>query len=321
MATELSRGAAALDELWSVLQGAEARRVSGQASVEDAALAASAVARLAATGELGQVVGKALARGEEVDPESGKPVKSAAYRAKAAALRVRLGEVEALARQLAPGLSEAARELAASEAARAAALQSERASAEAAALERRQATEKAAAAAARAAEAEAQREHERRLVEAAREVALGSATEQDRVFAADRRCAEAFVAAHGASTPRAVEAALALLAGGGDRTAARRALNHLRQLWARIVAHPESEPCRTINAMNGEFRALLAGVPGGREVLAAAGFGLHLILEKDAAARVTYVLPEPDLENEMDRWTEWFEFVKQVDKLLRTVDL
>jgi len=93
------------------------------------------------------------------------------------------------------------------------------------------------------------------------------------------------------------------------------AVRELTSVWKSIVAHPESEECRVINAMNSEFRKGIASISGGREILAAAGFKLSLTeeeTEEKIIQHVQYVLEEPDLATDMDRWTAWFDIQKLV---------
>jgi len=138
------------------------------------------------------------------------------------------------------------------------------------------------------------------------------------VFARDRRVVKPFMDGR-TPGPDALAEATGLLSAGSEQDGgvARR---ELHKLFERVVAHPESEACRTINAMNKVFRAKVAPVPGALEVLVAAGFELRLVVETSDSGvetkSVVYFWPEPDLASDMDGWTAWFDFVKTVPEAL-----
>mmetsp|Transcript_44160 Transcript_44160/g.70620 ORF Transcript_44160/g.70620 Transcript_44160/m.70620 type:complete len:325 (+) Transcript_44160:380-1354(+) len=161
-------------------------------------------------------------------------------------------------------------------------------------------------------------QHRERLEMAAEKVALAKITEEDRIYRSDSKAIKTFMHQRVPGT-NSVEDAIALVQANAAiddtrREGACRALKDLGRLLERIVAHPESEPCRLINAANKTFRENIASVPGTRELLAGAGFELKFYTVEDEEGvetqHVEYFLKEPDLATEMDKWTAWFEQVK-----------
>ncbi|GBG26363.1 UBX domain-containing protein 6 [Hondaea fermentalgiana] len=334
--TELSRTEKALgaltDELGAVEERVAARKdLSADARDDHKELEASAADEKAVqnahetlAGALADTVTKFAKRSVEKDPVSGEYKYGDRYRARATKVAQQREDLLELTLTLLEQLSGASAAQEARE------LEAERkrqlelaAQEEAEAARRKQEAEEAAL----VAEQEAREQEEarqRRLEDAAHRVVAAQRTEEDVVYARDRPVVDAFMNSRSVGMD-AVEESVELITtfAGADASARRRAqnaLHHLRALFARIVAHPESEAVRTINAMNAKFRADIADVPGCREFLAAAGFKLVLRIEHDEEGvetrTVFYISEEPDLATQMDAWSAWFDLQKAVADLL-----
>mmetsp|Transcript_4784 Transcript_4784/g.7160 ORF Transcript_4784/g.7160 Transcript_4784/m.7160 type:complete len:99 (-) Transcript_4784:98-394(-) len=86
----------------------------------------------------------------------------------------------------------------------------------------------------------------------------------------------------------------------------------LKQLFQGIVQHPEDEKLRKINLHNERFQSEIAKVPGGLQALSSAGF-VFVVEEQD---KQFIFLEEPDLAADFDKWTSWFENIKEVLSIL-----
>ena len=87
------------------------------------------------------------------------------------------------------------------------------------------------------------------------------------------------------------------------------ALQGVHSLCANVVAHPEESSFRSIRLLNGHFQQSVARHSGGVEVLMAIGF-----VEKDGVDEegdLFYVLEEPNLEDDYERWADWYEGIKR----------
>ena len=102
--------------------------------------------------------------------------------------------------------------------------------------------------------------------------------------------------------------ALALLADSCAAAELAEALQALQLLCVNIVAHPEEATFRTIRLLNARFQATVARFAGGVEALLALGF-----VEREDVGEETalfYVMEEPSLEDDYERWAAWYEGVK-----------
>lgn len=309
--TELRRTQDRVGEVASALGAVETRVSDGARLAEDEALVAEFRDEL--TGELATRVSKFERRAVEKDTESGEFTRNTAYREKVRQLAERhkalldasLELLEALL-----GAEAKAKEIAKEQRAAEEAAAADRVSAEA------QAAEAAEAEAARLREEAARAEEiaKAERVNAAAKIVLDAQhTPEEDCYKRDRKAVDAFMEKRKVGLD-AVAAALDLVDDRGAASGA--AIKELCTLFERIVAHPEEEPCRTINALNGTFRKLVGDRAGGREFLAAAGFELRFVVEKDdddvETKHVLYVCPEPDLATDLDKWTAWFDHMKAV---------
>ena len=87
------------------------------------------------------------------------------------------------------------------------------------------------------------------------------------------------------------------------------ALQALHLLCANIVARPEEALFRKVRLLNASFQQTVARYPGGVEALLALGFEESETLEGDEEA-VCYVLEEPNLEEDIERWGRWYDGIK-----------
>jgi DNA repair exonuclease SbcCD ATPase subunit len=89
------------------------------------------------------------------------------------------------------------------------------------------------------------------------------------------------------------------------------ALNALHTLFSQIVSHPEEPTFRRVRRDHARFHEEIGQYPGGRELLIAAGFRLGAIDDVPC-----FISTEPDIEKEMDAWSEWFDLLKATLNLL-----
>ena len=86
------------------------------------------------------------------------------------------------------------------------------------------------------------------------------------------------------------------------------ALQALMLLCTNIVAHPDDPLFRKVRLLNASFQQSVARHPGGVEALLALGFEEVEGLEEEEA--LFYVLEEPNLEADIERWSNWYDGVK-----------
>jgi hypothetical protein len=90
-----------------------------------------------------------------------------------------------------------------------------------------------------------------------------------------------------------------------DLAAQKVAINALHTLFSQIAAHPEETNFRRIRRDHPRFNKDIGCHPGGKELLIAAGFVLGAIDDVPC-----YISKEPNLEKDMDGWSEWFDLLK-----------
>jgi len=151
---------------------------------------------------------------------------------------------------------------------------------------------------ARAAEERRRAELARRAEEeiAARDRARIEAERADRAWVAGIR--------KGPEGIREQPAAL-LRATDDDAAAQKAAIGALRALFSQIAAHPEEPKFRRIRRDHPKFNADIGRHDGGKEILIAAGFELGAIDDVPC-----YLSVEPNIEQDMDGWSDWFELHK-----------
>jgi len=343
--SEFKALAAALEELGARLEPVAAVAGSGGGGGGGAAAAAAGSDVCARTAALDAILATLLefepaaerqrARCAEVDPVSGNArfgpkmmakvtaaterhaallaATRAALEADADALRAALDADAAAAEQA------ASVQAAADDDARAAA-----AAAAAAAAETEAATAAAAAAAAGAAQQRDAALHQ--AAEAARAVKRREAAAAAEVVAAEeaarREAVEALAARVGAfGTGAAVAAAgLAQLreeCAAGLMTFGA-ALGDLRTMVDNIAARPDEPLFRRLRCSNAKVEALTGAMAndGAVMVLAATGFGIKASFENGAGGEPVFAMDEPNLEQDMDAWSAWFDNISAVRKVL-----
>lgn len=85
----------------------------------------------------------------------------------------------------------------------------------------------------------------------------------------------------------------------------RKAITSLYTLFQQINAHPEETKFRRIRRDHEQFQADIGRHKGGIELLIAAGFTLGAIDEVPC-----FISKEPNIENDMDGWSAWFDLLK-----------
>lgn len=89
------------------------------------------------------------------------------------------------------------------------------------------------------------------------------------------------------------------------------ALGALHTLFSQIVAHPEQVDFRRVRKGHPKFHQDIGRHAGGRELLIAAGFRLGAIDDVKC-----FISTEPDIEKQMDEWSEWFDLLKATVEIL-----
>lgn len=89
------------------------------------------------------------------------------------------------------------------------------------------------------------------------------------------------------------------------------ALGALHTLFSQIVAHPEQVNFRRVRKDHPKFHQDIGRHQGGREFLIAAGFRLGAI---DGVP--CFISTEPDIETQMDEWSDWFDLLKATVEIL-----
>uniref|UniRef100_A0A7S4J576 PUB domain-containing protein n=1 Tax=Odontella aurita TaxID=265563 RepID=A0A7S4J576_9STRA len=155
-----------------------------------------------------------------------------------------------------------------------------------------------------AAEAKQREEAElhRRALEAKREREDREALEAQAARDADR----AFMASI-KKGPDGVRDQLFMLRDGtaSDPKAYSTAIGALHTIFSQIAAHPEEIKFRRIRRDHPKFEEDVGRHSGGREVFVAAGFKLETL---DGVP--CFFSKEPDIEHDMDGWSEWFDAIK-----------
>eukprot|EP00549_Striatella_unipunctata_P005845 CAMPEP_0118693236 /NCGR_PEP_ID=MMETSP0800-20121206/11788_1 /TAXON_ID=210618 ORGANISM="Striatella unipunctata, Strain CCMP2910" /NCGR_SAMPLE_ID=MMETSP0800 /ASSEMBLY_ACC=CAM_ASM_000638 /LENGTH=275 /DNA_ID=CAMNT_0006591433 /DNA_START=380 /DNA_END=1204 /DNA_ORIENTATION=- len=91
----------------------------------------------------------------------------------------------------------------------------------------------------------------------------------------------------------------------------RTAVRSLHTIFGQIVARPEEPKFRRIRRNHAAFVQDVGRHAGGKELLVAAGFRLDRV---DGVP--SFFSREPDLETDMDAWSEWFDTLKATLQIL-----
>jgi len=97
----------------------------------------------------------------------------------------------------------------------------------------------------------------------------------------------------------------------GNMEAQRGAVGALHVIFSQICSHPEEANFRRVRRDHPKFNQDIGQYPGGKEFLIAAGFQLA---EIDGVP--SFLSKEPNLETDMDRWSEWFDLLKATLQIL-----
>ena len=104
-----------------------------------------------------------------------------------------------------------------------------------------------------------------------------------------------------------------------DAKALAGALQALQGLCVNVIARPEEASFRTIRLLNGPFQQTIARHAGGVEALLTLGFAERESLDDEEA--IFYVMEEPSLEDDYERWALWYDGLKAArDELLRRME-
>lgn len=96
-----------------------------------------------------------------------------------------------------------------------------------------------------------------------------------------------------------------------DPSAQRNAVEALHLIFSQICSHPEEANYRRVRRNHPKFNQDIGQYDGGKEFLIAAGFEIG---EIDGVP--SFISKEPNLETEMDRWSEWFDLLKETLRIL-----
>ena len=96
-----------------------------------------------------------------------------------------------------------------------------------------------------------------------------------------------------------------------DIDAQKVALKSLYTLYQQINAHPEETKFRRIRRDHEQFNKDIGRHKGGKEILIASGFELGAIDDVPC-----FLSKEPDIENDMDGWSKWFDLLKATLQIL-----
>ncbi|KAF1778041.1 PUB domain [Phytophthora cactorum] len=102
-----------------------------------------------------------------------------------------------------------------------------------------------------------------------------------------------------------------------ERTLFRQSLQKLLAVVSNICKSPENAAFRHIPKDNTHFHADLGQYPGGHQCLFAMGFK-ELQQGDETQPRTVFVLEEPDLSEDLDAWSTWFEELKELQSLVES---
>ena len=154
-------------------------------------------------------------------------------------------------------------------------------------------------------EIERQREERARAIEAAR---LAEARAQQEAERADREWIDSLT-----KGPDGIKMYLKELVEStkDDPASQTTAINALHTLFSQIVSRPEETSFRRIRRDHPRFNQDIGRLPGGKEILIAAGFTLGAIDDVPS-----YLSIEPNIEKDMDGWAAWFDLLKKTLEII-----
>merc|ERR1712087_435415 len=101
----------------------------------------------------------------------------------------------------------------------------------------------------------------------------------------------------------------------GDREY-KKAIQSLQKIFQQIISHPEDPGHRFIRRENERFHDLVGKHKGGCELLIAAGFKLVRIQTEDEEDVPFFIMKEPNIEADMDGWSNWYDGLKSTLNLI-----
>ncbi|KUF77977.1 hypothetical protein AM587_10017362 [Phytophthora nicotianae] len=110
-----------------------------------------------------------------------------------------------------------------------------------------------------------------------------------------------------------LEKAIAMLREGTSNES----LQKLLAVVSNICKSPENAAFRHIPKDNVHFHADLGQYPGGHQCLLAMGFK-ELQQGDETQPRTVFVLEEPDLSEDLDAWSTWFDELKELQSLVES---
>ncbi|EGZ17764.1 hypothetical protein PHYSODRAFT_545237 [Phytophthora sojae] len=113
-----------------------------------------------------------------------------------------------------------------------------------------------------------------------------------------------------------LERAIAMLKDStGSEALYRQSLQKLLAVVSNICSSPENTAFRHIPKENAHFHADLGQYAGGHQCLLALGFK-ELQQGDEAQLRAVFVLEEPDLSEDLDAWSNWFDELKEMQSFV-----
>ncbi|GMG16053.1 unnamed protein product [Phytophthora fragariaefolia] len=103
----------------------------------------------------------------------------------------------------------------------------------------------------------------------------------------------------------------------GIQTLFRQSLQKLLAVVSNICSSPENAAFRHIPKDNPHFHADLGQYTGGHQCLLTLGFK-ELQQGNDNDPRMVFVLEEPDLSQDLDAWSNWFDELKEMQSLVES---
>jgi len=164
----------------------------------------------------------------------------------------------------------------------------------------------------RQAEETARLGREREEAERLRRLLQSQHAERQAQEEADRRDREWVAGINKGTDGVRVQLKILLESTANDPEAQTAAITALYTLFSQIVAHPEEPNFRRIRRDHPGFQEDVGRHRGGKEILIAAGFRLGTIDDVPS-----YISTEPNLEMDMDAWSEWFDLLKATREIIQ----
>jgi len=105
----------------------------------------------------------------------------------------------------------------------------------------------------------------------------------------------------------------------GEEPAKTDALNALMAIVSNICQRPEESTFRTLKLHNPQFQDHIGKHAGGLECMASLGFSLQSRQQQEGDTVQVLFLAEPDLASDMDKWSEWYDLLKECRAFLSEI--